>query len=58
MSINDRFLVGPISDVAIYNPVHLLSACRPVADPGENLTGALHSSLSVVGVVGVVCMEV
>ena len=30
----------------------------PVADPGENLTGALHSNLGHGGCVGVVSMKV
>ena len=28
-----------------------------MVDPGESLTGALHSNLGVVGVVGVICMD-
>ena len=47
-SIYLQFLERPVGVAVLY----------PEADPGENLTGALHQILGVVGVIGVVSKKV
>ena len=48
----------PLLEIAQAATVSSVPVYSLVADPGDNLTGAPHSNLGVVGVVGLVSMEV